>query len=229
MNIKRKEKGKWAGTTESTINKLAAQPERIRKYPQAELLAEGIKNTAVRDVFTHTDRSLFVLPHDKEHAWANHPLPIEDGATISQPSLVAQMTEWLEPTAECKVLEIGTGSGYQTALLAQLTAKVYTIEISERLSRNAQARLKKPGYSNIHFQIGDGAHGWSEAAPFDRIIATVAFKRRPDRLLNQLAAEGICLVPVGMPGEVQQLIRYRKIGTDITEDILCAVRFLSLR
>lgn len=229
MNTKRREKDQLAGTTESTLNELAAQPEPIRKYPQAELLAKDIKSATVRDVFMHTDRSLFVLSCDKEHAWADHPLPIEDGATISQPSLVAQMTEWLEPTAEGKVLEIGTGSGYQTALLAQLAAKVYTIEISEQLSRNAQALLEKLGYSNIDFRVGDGAHGWPEAAPFDRIIATVAFKRRPERLLNQLAAEGVCLVPVGMPGEIQQLIRYRKIGMDITEDILCAVRFLSLR
>ena len=198
-------------------------------FPEAESLVNRIRNVSVREVFTHTDRSQFVLPCDKENAWADYPLPIEDGATISQPSLVAQMTEWLEPTAGCKVLEIGTGSGYQTALLAQLVAEVYTIEISEQLSRNAQARLKKLGYSNIHFRIGDGAHGWPEAAPFDRIIATVAFRHRPDRLLNQLAVEGICLVPIGMPGRTQQLTLYRKNRTDITEDTLCAVRFLSLR
>ena len=198
-------------------------------FPEAEPLVREISNASVREVFTHTDRSRFVLPPDKENAWANYPLSIEDGATISQPSLVAEMTEWLEPTAGCKVLEIGTGSGYQTALLSQLSANVYTVEISELLSSNALARLESLGYSNIQFRTGDGADGWPEMAPFDRIIATVAFKRRPDQLLNQLAAEGICIVPVGMPRETQQLIRYQRIGKDIGEDVLCAVRFLSLR
>ena len=198
-------------------------------FTEAEPLAKGIRNDSVREVFIRTDRSLFVLPHEKELAWADHPLPIEDGATISQPSLVAQMTEWLKITAECKILEIGTGSGYQTALLSQLAAEIYTVEISELLSVNARTRLESLGYSNIHFRIGDGAHGWPEAAPFDRIIATVAFERRPESLLNQLAAEGICLVPVGMPDKIQHLIRYQKTGTRITEDSLCTVRFLSLR
>ena len=198
-------------------------------FPEAEPLVSGIRNISVRKVFTHTDRSRFVLPYDREHAWADHPLPIEDGATISQPSLVAQMTEWLEPNAKCKILEIGTGSGYQTALLSQLAAEVYTIEISERLSSNAQTLLKSMGYSNIHFRIGDGANGWPEAAPFGCIIATVAFESQPDRLLAQLSTKGICLVPVGMSGRTQQLIRYRKLGTEITKDTLCAVRFLSLR
>ena len=198
-------------------------------FPEAKPLVKEIRNPAVRDAFIRTDRSLFVSASQKEYAWADYPLPIEDGATISQPSLVAKMTEWLEPVADGKVLEIGTGSGYQTALLAQLFANVYTVEISELLSGNAQARLKSLGYSNIQYRIGDGAVGWPEMAPFDRIISTVAFERRPHRLLNQLAANGTCLVPVGMPGETQQLIRYQKIGTNITEDILCEVRFLSLR
>ncbi len=198
-------------------------------FPEAEPLLRRICNDSVRTVFMHTDRSRFVLPRDKECAWIDHPLPIEEGATISQPSLVAQMTEWLEPTAHSKVLEIGTGSGYQTALLSQLTAEVYTIEISEKLSQRAQARLQSMGFSNIHFHVGDGTRGWQKAAPFDRIIATVAFEHRPDQLLSQLATAGICLVPVGMPGETQQLIRYQKINTDVSERNLCAVRFLSLR
>ena len=198
-------------------------------FPEAEPLVKGIRNAAVREAFIRTDRSRFVLPREKALAWADHPLPIEDGATISQPSLVAQMTEWLKITAECKVLEIGTGSGYQTALLSQLAAEIYTVEISELLTVNARTRLESLGYSNIRFRIGDGAQGWPEAAPFDRIIATVAFEHRPESLLDQLAAEGICLVPVGTPGQTQQLIRYQKTGSKITEDALCAVRFLSLR
>ena len=198
-------------------------------FPEAEPLIKGIRNASVREVFTHTDRSLFVLPQDKKRAWEDHPLPIEDNATISQPSLVAKMTEWLELTANCRVLEIGTGSGYQTALLAQLAGAVYTIEISEQLSRNARARLETLDYSNIYFRCGDGAGGWAEAAPFDRIISTVAFDHQPAKLLDQLAENGICLVPVGPPGATQQLIQYQKSGIDLTRQIVCAVRFLSLR
>ena len=127
------------------------------------------------------------------------------------------------------MLEIGTGSGYQTALLAQLAAAVYTIEISKQLSRRAESRLQTLGYHHIYFRISDGARGWPDAAPFDRIIATVAFPYRPIRLLNQLSEEGICLVPIGLPGGAQQLIQYQRHGASITERIRCNVRFLGLQ
>lgn len=198
-------------------------------YPQAEPLAKGIHDASVREAFTHTDRSRFVSPQFSANAWADHPLPIEDSATISQPSLVAEMTEWLELTPKCRVLEIGTGSGYQTALLAQLAAAVYTIEISQQLAQHAESRLQDLGYWGIHFRTGDGSQGWPEAAPFDRIIATVAFTYRPIRLLNQLTNAGICLAPVGMPGETQQLIQYQRHGARFTEHVHCPVRFLSLQ
>jgi protein-L-isoaspartate(D-aspartate) O-methyltransferase len=198
-------------------------------YPQAEPLAKGIHDASVRKAFTHTDRSRFVSPQFRTSAWSDHPLPIEDSATISQPSLVAEMTEWLELTPGCRVLEIGTGSGYQTALLAQLAASIYTIDISKQLSQHAESRLEALGYRGIHFRICDGAQGWPEAAPFDRIIATVAFPYRPIRLLNQLADEGICLVPVGMPNETQWLIQYQRHGASFTEHNRCPVRFLSLQ
>ena len=198
-------------------------------YPQAEPLAKGIHDASVRKAFTHTDRSRFVSPQLKTSAWSDHPLPIEDCATISQPSLVAEMTEWLELTPDSRVLEIGTGSGYQTALLAQLAHAIYTIDISKQLSLHAESRLEALGYRGIHFRISDGALGWPEAAPFDRIIATVAFPYRPIRLLNQLAEAGICLVPVGMPGETQLLMQYQRHGASITERTRCHVRFLSLQ
>ena len=202
----------------------------MRYYPQAEPLVKGISDASVRKAVTHTDRSRFVSAQLKTIAWLDHPLPIEDSATISQPSLVAQMTEWLELTPACRVLEIGTGSGYQTALLAQLAAAVYTIEISKELSQNAESRLRALGYRDIHFRICDGAQGWPEAAPFDRIIATVAFPDRPTQLLNQLSNDGICLVPVGIAGETyQQLIQYQRHGASITERSRCPVRFLSLQ
>jgi protein-L-isoaspartate(D-aspartate) O-methyltransferase len=198
-------------------------------YPQAEPLAKRIRSASVRKAFTHTDRSRFVLPHLKTSAWSDHPLPIGGSATISQPSLVAKMTEWLELTPDCRVLEIGTGSGYQTALLAQLAAAVYTIEISKQLSQRAESRLQALGYNGIHFRISDGTRGWPDAAPFDRIIATVAFPYRPIRLLNQLSEGGICLAPVGMPSETQQLIQYQRHGASITERTRCPVRFIGLQ
>ena len=201
----------------------------MNHFPENESLLEGVENDAVRAAFNQTDRSLFVLPKDQPHAWADHPLPIEDGATISQPSLVAKMTEWLDLTADSRALEIGTGSGYQTALLAELAAEVYTIEISKQLSESAQRRLQSLNFSNIYFRNGDGSHGWPEAALFDRIIATVAFRERPTQLLEQLSAGGICLVPVGPPKRTQQLKLYKKTDTQITEQNLCPVRFLSLR
>jgi len=198
-------------------------------YPQAAQLASGISDSSVRNAFARIDRSRFVRPALKASAWADIPLPIEDHATISQPSLVAAMTAWLKLTPDCRVLEIGTGSGYQTALLAELAAAVYTIEISETLARHAQRRLKALKYQGIHFRTGDGATGWPEAAPFDRIIATVAFPHHPAALLEQLTEDGICLIPVGMPGAVQQLIEYRRNGAKITARTHCTVRFLSLQ
>lgn len=198
-------------------------------YPQAAQLANGISDSSVRNAFARIDRSRFVRPALKASAWADIPLPIEDHATISQPSLVAEMTAWLKLTPDCRVLEIGTGSGYQTALLAELAAAVYTIEISETLARHAQRRLKALEYQGIHFRTGDGAPGWPEAAPFDRIIATVAFPHRPTALLDQLTGDGICLIPIGKPWATQQLIQYTRNGANITERTRCAVRFLSLQ
>jgi protein-L-isoaspartate(D-aspartate) O-methyltransferase len=198
-------------------------------YPQAEALTRGINDRAVRTAFTRIDRSHFVHPSLRACAWDDYPLPIEENATISQPSLVAKMTAWLELSRDCRVLEIGTGSGYQTALLAELAAAVYTVEISAKLARRAQRRLQDLAYQHIHFRIGDGATGWPEAAPFDRIIATVAFPHRPTALLEQLSENGICLTPVGLPGIDQQLIQYTRCGSKIAEQTRCTVRFLSLQ
>ena len=201
----------------------------MRYYPEAEQLAKGIADRSVRSAFARIDRRDFVHPALRANAWDDYPLPIEDHATISQPSLVAKMTAWLELSANCRVLEIGTGSGYQTALLAELAGAVYTIEISETLARHAQRRLRALNYQHIHFRTGDGARGWPEAAPFDRIIATVAFPHRPAALLEQLSSDGICLVPVGQAGSSQQLRQYTRRGATLTQRTRCLVRFLSLQ
>ncbi len=202
----------------------------MTNHDPAKPLLRGVADARVRQAFSKIDRARFVPDSLQAEAWADHPLPIEDEATISQPSLVAQMTEWLEIGPNDRVLEIGTGSGYQTAILAELAAEVATVEFSSTLSRTARARLEDLGYTKVHFRNGDGAEGWAEHAPYDRILATVAFPEKPTRLLDQLSPEnGVALVPLGPPGGIQHLTRYRRSGNDVTEEHLLLVRFLSLR
>ncbi len=201
----------------------------MTKYLQAEQLARSIQDPKVRAAFSSVDRSRFVPADLRLSAWSDRPLPIADNATISQPSLVAEMTEWLNVQPGHKVLEIGTGSGYQTAILARLAHSVSTIEISEALSQSAQQLLEELGYTNIRFHIGDGATGWPEPAAFDRIISTVAFPSHPERLLAQLNSHGRCLAPVGPPGTTQWLMLYDKQDGKITKSALIPVRFLGLR
>jgi protein-L-isoaspartate(D-aspartate) O-methyltransferase len=193
-------------------------------------LLHDIADPRVRQAFTKIDRARFVPDELQTQAWADHPLPIEDGATISQPSLVAKMTEWLDVGSGHRVLEIGTGSGYQTAILAELASEVHTVEYSRELSKNAEQRLKNLGYANIQFLQADGAGGWPGHAPYDRILATVAFPAKPTQLLDQLSPDGgIALVPVGPPGETQYLTRYQRNDSQISADTRLPVRFLSLR
>ena len=195
-----------------------------------EALLEGIRDKLVRQAFAKVDRACFVPRDLQEQAWADRPLPIEDHATISQPSLVAKMTEWLEVRRSDRVLEVGTGSGYQTAILAELAAEVVSVEYSALLTRLAQKRLVELGYTNTILRNGDGAKGCPDLAPFERILATVAFPGKPKALLEQLSSEGgIALVPVGPPDQTQYLIRYRRESDAFTEARLLPVRFLSLR
>jgi len=198
-------------------------------HPEAESLLRNITNPRTREAFARVDRAAFVPAALQSRAWADHPLPIEDEATISQPSLVAQMTDWLDPRPTDRVLEIGTGSGYQTAILAEMAAEIDSVEFSAILSQSADERLRQLGYANIRCHCGDGAKGWPENAPYDRILATVAFPSRPRTLLDQLAEGGRCLAPVGAPGETQSITRYQKEPGGIRETTLIPVRFLSLR
>lgn len=193
-------------------------------------LLSGVKDPRVREAFARVDRACFVPEGVRAGAWSDHPLPIEDEATISQPSLVAKMTEMLKVGSGDRVLEIGTGSGYQTAILAELAAEVETVEYSSILSRTAQARLVELGYRNIYFRNGDGSEGWEAHAPYDRIIATVAFPEKPDKLMTQLSPDqGIAIIPVGQPRGTQYLTLYKNSEAGITEERLLPVRFLSLR
>lgn len=166
----------------------------------------GIRNPAVLRAMRSTPRHRFVPEGLRAQAYEDRPLPIGYGATISQPYIVALMTELLEPAAHHRVLEIGTGSGYQAAVLSQLAKHVYTIEIVPELARSARALLGEMGYRNVTVRAGDGYHGWPEEAPFDRIILTAAPPDVPATLLEQLAPGGKLVAPVGVRPWDQQLI-----------------------
>jgi protein-L-isoaspartate(D-aspartate) O-methyltransferase len=171
-------------------------------------------------------RHLFVPTATLEEAYRDVPQPIGHGQTISQPTIVALMTNALRARPEHKVLEIGTGSGYQAAVLAGLVRDVYTIEIVEPLGVEARERLARLGYRNVHVRIGDGYRGWPEEAPFDRIVMTASPPQIPDALVAQLAEGGILVGPVG--DEQQDLIRWTKRGGVLEKENLGAVRFVPM-
>ncbi len=172
-------------------------------------------------------RHLFVLPEFLPFAYDDRPLPIGLGQTISQPYIVALSTEALGLSPEDRVLEIGTGSGYQTAILAELAEEVFTVERIPELSWEAQERLRKLGYTNVRFRVGDGTKGWPEEAPFPAILVTAAAPRVPPSLLSQLAEGGRLVIPVG--GRFQQdLWVVRKEGGRPIYEHLCPVSFVPL-
>jgi protein-L-isoaspartate(D-aspartate) O-methyltransferase len=192
--------------------------------------AQGIRDPAVLRAIAETPRELFVPQRLKAAAGEDRPLPIGFGQTISQPFVVAYMTERLGLTGEERVLEVGTGSGYQTAVLARLAAKVYSIEIVEALaSRAREILLGACGLSNVELRTGDGSLGWPEAAPFDRIIVTAAATGVPPLLVDQLVPRGRMILPLGASPEVQVLRLVRK-GEDgrVEGTDLLPVRFVRL-
>lgn len=175
------------------------------------------------------ERHRFVPPGQVRHAYENRPLPIGHGQTISQPYIVALMTDLLEPDADDVVLEVGTGSGYQAAVLAELVGRVYTIEIVEALATSAGERLQALGYDNVTTRLGDGYYGWEEHAPFDSIIVTAAASHVPPPLIDQLKPGGRMVIPVGARFMTQLLLLLEK-GSDgevVTRQI-AAVRFVPL-
>lgn len=184
----------------------------------------------IQAFFETLNRSEFIDDKSmKELAEYNRPLPIGYEQTISQPSLVLAMTQELDLHEKCRVLEIGTGSGYQTALLAQFCQHVYTVERIEELADKSRTRLLKMGYHNISFRVGDGSEGWEEFAPFNRIVVTAAAGKIPDKLIQQLALGGRMIVPVG-PVESQELILITKDdNNEINKEFLGDVRFVEFR
>jgi protein-L-isoaspartate(D-aspartate) O-methyltransferase len=171
-----------------------------------QIEARGIRDPAVLAAMRHVPRHRFVPPELAAHAQIDRPLPIGHQQTISQPYIVAAMTEHLAPRRDMRVLEIGTWSGYQAAVLAECVREVYTIEILPELGRQAAALLAELGYENVHVRIGDGYDGWPEEAPFDAIVVTAAPPKIPQPLLDQLAVGGRLVIPVGEASEAELLV-----------------------
>lgn len=193
---------------------------------KTQILRRGVDDKQVLEVMRGTPRHLFVPAQYREHAYQDGPLPIGFQQTISQPYIVALMTELLELEGHETVLEIGTGSGYQAAVLAQLTRSVYTIEIVEPLAKSSAALLKKLGYDNATVRHGDGYQGWPEHAPFDRIIVTAAPEEIPQALIDQLAVGGRMVLPVGK--HYQELVLVTKNEKRVTRKDIIPVRFVPM-
>lgn len=188
----------------------------------------GIKDEKIIQVMRSIPRELFVPDRLRDSAYLDNALPIGFGQTISQPSLVAYMTQLLKLTGDEKVLEIGTGSGYQTALLAKLAKQVYTIEIVEGLYKKAKETLRGLDISNVEFKLGSGYQGWEEHAPFDRIIITAAPPQIPSKLLKQLKDDGRMVVPVGPQHQTQVLKLIAKTEDSFIEKDTHYVRFVPM-
>jgi len=192
-----------------------------------QIVRRGIKDPRVIAAMKKVPRHFFVPESMRSQAYEDHPLPIEEKQTISQPYIVALMTEALQLKGHEKVLEIGTGSGYQTAILAELADKVFTIERIPLLAEKARKRLEELGYKNIVYRIGDGTLGWPEEAPFDGILVSAAAPSIPQPLIDQLAMGGRLIIPVG-DRLSQELVLVERVPEGIRKSFLGGVRFVDL-
>ena len=184
---------------------------------------------AVRAAMGKVERHRLVPASETSRAFGNHPRPIGGGQTISQPYIVALSTDLLAPKATDAILEVGTGSGYQAAVLAEIVSRVYTIEIIESLGKTAAKRLEELGYGNIEVKIGDGYKGWPERAPFDGIVVTAAAPKVPQALVDQLKPGGRMVIPVGGSGEIQYLkLLEKRADGGVSEKRVLPVRFVPL-
>jgi len=210
----------------------------LRQHLLAEIAAETIYVSArigkaalgrrVMEVMDKVPRHEFVPIELQPYAYANAPLPIGFDKTISQPFIVAVMTDLLDLSAQDTVLEIGTGVGYQSAILAELAKKVYSVEIIEELAKQARHRLTRLGYTNIALRIANGYHGWPEHAPFDKVIVTAAPDLIPASLINQLKAGGKMVIPAGLPDGQQLILVEKDLHGMITTKEILPVRFSQL-
>jgi protein-L-isoaspartate(D-aspartate) O-methyltransferase len=196
------------------------------KMVEAQIEARGISDPGTLRAMRKVPRHLFVPENYQNDAYGDFPLPIGYGQTISQPYIVAYMTEVVRPSSKKRVLEIGTGSGYQAAVLAEIVDTVFTIEIVNELAKESAERLSTLGYKNVVVKSGDGYNGWIEHSPFDIIIVTAAAEEIPEPLINQLAENGRLVIPVGEAGSVQELILMTKKNGKIERKRLTMVRFV---
>ena len=203
-----------------------AVPPQRRDMVERQIRDRGVDDARVLAAMAAVPRERFVPPELAERAYDDTPLPIGGGQTISQPYIVAYMTDALGVEPGHRVLEIGTGSGYQAAVLAQLAREVYTIEIVPELSRRAGAVLKSLGYANVQLRTGDGYAGWPQQAPFDRIIVTAAPERMPQPLVDQLAPGGRLVAPVGGQDQTQWMTIIDRTPKGVTERRTIPVRFV---
>lgn len=195
---------------------------------ERQIAARGIRHPGVLKAMRSVPRHEFVPPDFQRQAHEDSPLPIGHGQTISQPYIVALMTELLDPKPEDQVLEIGTGSGYQAAILSPLVKKVFTIEIVEPLAESARQTLRRLGFRNVEVRAGDGYAGWPEAAPFQGIIVTCAPEAIPQPLIEQLDEGGRMVIPVGPEGGAQELVLVRKRNGQLEKERVLPVRFVPM-
>jgi protein-L-isoaspartate(D-aspartate) O-methyltransferase len=198
-----------------------------QRMVEQQLKPRGIKDECVLAAMGKVPREEFVPVESRVDAYRDGPLPIGYNQTISQPYIVAFMTEQLRPKPGGRVLEIGSGSGYQAAILAELAADIYTIEIVEPLAKTAEATLQRLGYKNVHVKVGDGYEGWPDQAPFDAIVVTCAPEKVPQPLVDQLKDGGRMMIPVG-ERFAQQLYLLEKQNGELRESVTLPVRFVPM-
>ena len=216
--------GTKASSTEETDRFNVLREQMVRK----QIVARGVKDSKVIEAMKKVPRHLFVPEEFRDQAYEDYPLPIGEGQTISQPYIVAYMTEALELKPADRVLEIGTGSGYQAAILAEIVRDVYTIEIIPGLGNRARQTLEEMGYNNIWVKVGDGYKGWPDKAPFDAVIVTCAPEEIPEALIEQLKDGGRMIIPVGKENSVQSLVKGLKKGGKIEVIDKLPVRFVPM-
>lgn len=211
---------------QSTSTDSNEQREARERMVREQIAARGVRDPRVLEALRKVPRHLFVPAEMQPWAHSDGPLPIGRGQTISQPYIVAFMSEALELKPQDRVLEIGTGSGYQAAVLVHLAREVYSIEIVEPLAREAAERLRRLGYTSVKLRVGDGYRGWPEAAPFDAIIVTAAPDHVPPALIEQLREGGRLVLPLGR--YEQDLVRLRRTPQGLRKEILLPVRFVPM-
>ncbi|AGA34377.1 Protein-L-isoaspartate O-methyltransferase [Thioalkalivibrio nitratireducens DSM 14787] len=217
--------GSLAGPALAQDGRFESERERM---VATQVEARDIRHPATLEALRRVPRHLFVPEDRRRHAYQDRPVPIGYGQTISQPFLVAYMTALLKPQPGMRVLEIGTGSGYQAAVLAEILDEVFTVEIIGELAQWGEANLRRVGYGHVRVKHGDGYHGWDEHAPFDAIVVTAAADHVPPPLLDQLRQGGRMVIPVGSPFRTQTLMLITRDGDRTVSESLLPVRFVPL-